>query len=138
MSVKKSKEKVEEFLTKYFDPIQQKTKELKQVMNSVSELEIKDFKKVVNSRNFKKLDSFFLELHYQGFSNRTVLTSLDGEEVGIFYKFGANSMNTGVFLETFKKANEKDKMKLLNYINSLEKMFHKIYREEILKKLKSV
>jgi hypothetical protein len=124
MSVLKENVSLEEWVVK-----------LEKLSETISKKEIKHFSKLANSKEFRKLDSFFLKLHREGFSNRILLTTLKEEELGLLYKLGTWSMNTGVFLETFKKIQEKDRTRLLNYVNSIYALCQSAYREEILKNL---
>lgn len=131
---KKTKELLETFFTINIISVQDELKELEIKLNTVYEYEIKYFSKIINSDGFKKLDEFVLNLHKQGFSNRKIFLGLKDEKIGLFYKIGANSMNTLVFLETFEKASKKNKGLILVYLNKIKSLFQEAYREEVLKK----
>jgi hypothetical protein len=132
---KKTASVLELFLKNNFHSVKEVKEKLEKVISDISTFSISSFPSIINSQEFKVLDEFFLELHQKGFSNRTILDSLKTEEIGILFVPGKNGMNTRAFLETFRKAKDKDRDKLMSLLKETKVFFIEAYRNKLLESL---
>lgn len=132
---KKSVDEVESFLQEYFSPVDETVKVVEGIVENISKLQIKTFPQIVGSKEFKKLDKYFRELHEKGYSNKKVLPDLVDQSIGLLYEPQCRYMNSKVFLAMFKKASEKNKTTLLAYLKETRPLFVEAYQKEILKQL---
>jgi hypothetical protein len=134
---KKSIAEVKRFLDDNFNDVEKSAKEVEEIIQNISKFEIKSFPKIVESKAFKKLRSYFRDLHKKGYSIRKILPELADENIGLLYKPQNRHMNNEVFLEIFARASDKNKSTLLRYLKAMRPLFIETYQEEIIKHLRS-
>jgi hypothetical protein len=130
---KKSADEVKGVLQEYLNPMEEAVKEVEEIVENISILQIKSFPKIVESKQFRKLENYFRELHKKGYSNKRVLPELTDQSIGLLYHPHNRHMNSKIFLKTFGEASQKNKDTLLAYLKETTVLFINAYQQEIIK-----